>query len=165
MQTPSTSTDTVVLRTEPYDSPTATTLIGRANGVNEELYGHPDQTPVSPNEFTTEHGGEFVVAYIDDIPVGCGGYRRHIDDPTGLTAEIKRMYIEPHVRRRGLARQVLTRLETDARQAGYRAAILDTGSKQAAAHTLYEACGYQRTSGFSIYKDRPGNRAYLKEIG
>ncbi|WP_084520172.1 GNAT family N-acetyltransferase [Nocardia mexicana] len=164
MQTSSTSSQEVVLHPERYDSPAATTLIVKANSVNEELYGHPDQTPVSPDEFAPEQGGGFVVAFVDDVPVGCGGYRRHVGDPTGATAEIKRMYVEPDLRRSGIASQVLGHLEEGARRAGYRAAILDTGSKQVAAHALYEACGYRRTTGFSMYKDRPGNRAYRKEL-
>lgn len=139
-------------------------MIARAHAVNEELYGHPDQTPVSPTEFLPWHGGVFVVAYLDDTPIGCGGYRRHLDDPTGGTAEIKRMYVEPHARRRGVARRLLARLEEEAQAAGYQSVILDTGSKQAAAHSLYESCGYIRTAGFSIYKDRPGNRAYVKQL-
>ncbi|WP_157777524.1 GNAT family N-acetyltransferase [Nocardia terpenica] len=164
MQTPSAPAQAVVLRTERYDSPSATAMIAKANAVNEELYGHPDQTPVSADEFTAECGGGFIVAYIDNIPVGCGGYRLYVDDPTGATAELKRMYVEPHVRRHGLARRILARLEDETRAVGYRSIILDTGSKQAAAHALYEANGYRRTAGFSIYKDRPGNRAYRKQL-
>ncbi|MEV4129327.1 GNAT family N-acetyltransferase [Nocardia sp. NPDC049707] len=56
----------------------------------------------------------------------------------------------------GIAQQLLARLESNARNAGYRAVILDTGSKRAAAHALYEKCGYNRTVRFSIYKDSPG---------
>ncbi|MFI6956462.1 GNAT family N-acetyltransferase [Nocardia sp. NPDC050408] len=139
-------------------------MIAKANDYNTELYGHPDQTPVSPAEFEPQSGGEFLVAYVEGIPVGCGGYRRHLEDETGSTVEIKRMYVEPNVRRLGIARRVLGQLEIDARAAGYSAAILDSGSKQAASHALYESCGYTRTASFSIYKDKPGNRAYLKVL-
>ncbi|MFX0573072.1 GNAT family N-acetyltransferase [Nocardia nepalensis] len=162
--TSSATAQAVVLRSEQYDSPNATAMIAKALAVNEELYGHPDQTPVAPEEFTPQEGGTFVVAYLNGAPIGCGGYRRHVEDENGTTAEIKRMYVEPHVRRRGVAQQLLARLEDDARSAGYRAAILDTGSKQAASHALYEKCGYERTAGFSIYRDKPGNRAYWKAL-
>ncbi|GAA5097039.1 GNAT family N-acetyltransferase [Nocardia iowensis] len=162
--TSSVTAQAVVLRFERYDSPAATAMIAKAHAVNAELYGHPDQTPVSPGEFTPQHGGAFVVAYFDGVPIGCGGYRRHVEDKTGATAEIKRMYVEPRLRRHGVAQQLLARLEEDARAAGYRAAILDTGSKQTASHALYEKCGYERTAGFSIYRDKPGNRAYWKAL-
>ncbi|MGO4612988.1 GNAT family N-acetyltransferase [Nocardia sp. 2YAB30] len=164
MQSSPASSQTVVLLIVRYESPDAEILIEKASAFNAELYGHPDQTPVSPEEFDPEHGGVFLLAYVAGTPVACGGFRRHLDDPTGATAEIKRMYVEPHLRRSGIARRVLARLENDARTAGYEAAILDCGSKQAAAHALYESCGYTRTTSFSIYKDKPGNRAYLKRI-
>jgi len=154
---------TVVLKAEPYDSPSAAILVDRAHAINEQLYGHPDQTPTQPEEFLPEHGGLFLVAYIDGKPVASGGYRRYED--ADATIEIKRMYVEPQARRLGVAGRVLAQLESEARSAGYRRAILDTGSKQSPAHALYERAGYSRTAGFSIYKDRPGNRAYAKQLG
>lgn len=152
------------LRVEPYDSPAASLLIAKAHAVNEALYGHPDETPVDPEEFLPECGGIFLVGYLDGVPVACGGYRRHEDDLQGKVAEIKRMYVEPDYRRRGLARRLLAALEDAARTAGYTRVILDTGSKQPEAHRLYESCSYHRIPGFSIYRDRPGNRAYAKDL-
>ncbi|MGW4368054.1 GNAT family N-acetyltransferase [Nocardia takedensis] len=147
-----------------YDSPDARALIDKANAYNAELYGHPDQTPVSAQEFDPDHGGLFFVAYDNGEPVACGGYRRHLEDPSGATVEIKRMYVEVDHRRSGLASRVLRWLEDTAHAAGYRTAILDCGSKQSAAHALYESCGYVRVKSFSIYKDKPGNRAYAKPL-
>ncbi|WP_432278630.1 GNAT family N-acetyltransferase [Nocardia carnea] len=154
----------IELRTEPYDSPSATAMIRAANRTNEALYGRADQSPLSPEEFSPEHRGRFLVAYVDEIPVGCGGYRRHHDDESGGTAEIKRMYVEADVRRQGIARALLSQLERGARGDGYDTIILDTGSKQHAAHALYECSGYRRTACFGIYRDKPGNRAYLKSL-
>jgi len=147
-----------------YDSADARVLIEKANAYNAELYGHPDQTPVAAEEFDPGHGGLFVVAYIDGQPVACGGYRRHLEDPSGATVEIKRMYADAACRRSGLARRILRWLEDAAVAAGYRAAVLDCGSKQEPAHALYESCGYHRIESFSIYKDKPGNRAYGKSL-
>lgn len=165
MEDRSTAAPAVVdLCTEPFDSPAATEMIEAANRTNEALYGHADQSPLSPGEFARERRGRFIVAYLDGVPVGCGGYRRHHDEANSVTAEIKRMFVAAHVRRRGIARALLSRLERDARADGYRAVILDTGSKQHAAHALYEDSGYRRTAGFGIYRDKPGNRAYLKSL-
>jgi putative acetyltransferase len=49
---------------------------------------------------------ELLVAIVDDVAVGCGGLQRL--DPA--TAEIKRMYVRPPHRRRGISRRVLTPL-------------------------------------------------------
>ncbi|WP_067682398.1 GNAT family N-acetyltransferase [Nocardia miyunensis] len=139
-------------------------MLAAADRTNTELYGHADQSSLSVDEFTRPQRGLFIVAHHNDAPVGCGGYRRHHEDADGLTAEIKRMYVEPAVRRLGIARAVLARLEHDAQAAGYHTIILDTGSKQHAAHILYEQCGYRRTASYGLYRDKPGNRAYIKSI-
>ncbi|NUP27222.1 MAG: GNAT family N-acetyltransferase [Nocardia sp.] len=154
----------VDLRTESYNSPAATEMIEAANRTNTALYGHADQSPLSPDEFALERRGRFIVAYLDGAPIGCGGYRRHHHEESGTIAEIKRMFVVVGVRRRGIARALLSRLEHDARADGYHAVILDTGSKQHAAHALYEHSGYRRTTGFGIYRDKPGNRAYLEVL-
>ena len=159
-----TASKVVDLRTESFDSPAAVAMTEAANSTNQALYGHPDQSLLAPEEFSRQRRGRFLVAYLDGTPVGCGGYRRHHDDETEATAEIKRMYVDPRVRRQGVARALLFRLERDAWADGYGAIILDTGSKQHAAHALYEASGYRRTASFGIYRDKPGNRAYLKEL-
>lgn len=139
-------------------------MLAAADRTNTELYGHADQSSLSGEEFTPARRGLFIVAYYEDDPVGCGGYRRHHEDSDGLTAEIKRMYVEPDARRLGVARTVLAHLEHEAQAAGYHTIILDTGSKQHAAHILYEQCGYRRTASYGLYRDKPGNRAYIKTI-
>lgn len=72
------------------------------------------------------------------------------------------MYVAAECRRCGFGRAILAHLEDSARSDGYARIIIDVGSKQPAAHALYEAAGYHRIPGFSIYRDSPGNRAYAK---
>jgi GNAT superfamily N-acetyltransferase len=91
-----------------------------------------------PEEFEPPMGAFFVV-YAGDQPVGCGGFKR-LDD---RTAEIKRMYVAPSVRNRGLGRRILDRLEAGAREAGYAFVRLDTGDKQPEALRLYRNAGYR----------------------
>ncbi|MBV8750428.1 MAG: GNAT family N-acetyltransferase, partial [Candidatus Eremiobacteraeota bacterium] len=66
-------------------------------------------------------GGAFVVAWIGDAPVACGGLRTH-----GTTAELKRMWVAPSARGRGLGRALLAELERLARDGGARALRLET---------------------------------------
>jgi GNAT superfamily N-acetyltransferase len=82
--------------------------------------------------------GIYLVGTVDETVVGGGGFR-HLED--GL-AEIKRMYVVPDWRGRGLARALLHELEDRARAAGYRRARLDTGPRQPHAQQLYEHEGY-----------------------
>ena len=82
--------------------------------------------------------GAFVVAYDADTPVGCGAVRV-ID--SGV-AEIKRMYVLPDVRGRGIARRMLEALEREARSLGVAKLLLETGTRQPEAIALYSKAGF-----------------------
>ena len=82
--------------------------------------------------------------------VGCGGWRAH-----GTDAEIKRMYVTPAARGRGLARRLLAELERTARAAGHRRVILETGSKQPEAVGLYRSSGYTEIPAYGYYACSP----------
>jgi len=83
-------------------------------------------------------GGAFLIAYEGARPIGCGGLKR-LDE---RRCEIKRMYVLPELRGRGLAALLLAALEARAAELGYRCARLDTGTRQLAAKRLYERSGY-----------------------
>lgn len=156
-------TESAEIRAVSFLAADAVALVAEADAFNAALYGHADETPMQPDEFEAP-SGLFVVAYASGEPVACGGYRRSPDFAGGSVVEFKRLYVRPTARRRGLARAILAELEDRARSVGYTRAVLDVGRKQDAAHTLYELVGYRRIPGFSIYRDRPGNRAYGKDL-
>jgi putative acetyltransferase len=81
---------------------------------------------------------EVVVLTVDGSPVGCGSIKR--DGPT--TSELKRMYVQPNHRGKGLGRVVVSALEAWARELGYETMILETGKNQPEAITLYQRSGY-----------------------
>ena len=83
-------------------------------------------------------GGTYLVGWRDGRVVAGGGLRRLAGD----TAEIKRMYVRPPERARGVAAELLAALEEAARRLGYRAVRLDTGPRQAHALALYRKAGY-----------------------
>jgi GNAT superfamily N-acetyltransferase len=85
-------------------------------------------------------GGGFLLMRIAGDAVGCGGLKR-LDD---ATCEIKRMYLAPQWRGRGLSRVLLDALEQHARELGYARARLDTGDRQHSAAALYEGARYRR---------------------
>lgn len=104
--------------------------------------------------------GRFVIAFDNGRPVACGAIRRHDDD----AAEIKRMYVRPEARGRGLARLVLRELEATAIRAGYRALVLETGLRQPEALALYESHGYRVIPNFGFYKESPLSVCYRKDL-
>ncbi len=112
-------------------------------------------------------GGTFLVGYLEDEPVACGAWRLRSDvwfAGTQTTAEIKRMYVAPAARGRGLARDMLGRLERTARDAGAEAIILETGRVQPEAIGLYESWGYTPIPGFGFHRSSPLTRCYGKAM-
>src|SRR5262249_45476086 len=90
-----------------------------------------------PGPYTAPAGG-FYLARLDGAPVGCVALARF--DPT--TAEVKRMFVHPNARRRGVGRALLARLQADARAAGYRRLRLGTIEEMTAARRLYAELGF-----------------------
>ena len=138
------------LRPLPYDDPLAQYLVDRVQQEYVQRYGGPDSAVVEPAEFLPP-AGLFLVAEIGGVPAGCGAWRAL---PSG-EAEIKRVYVEPAFRRRGLAQVVVAELEAGAARAGHEAVVLNTGQQQPEALALYADLGYGPVPGYGIYACAP----------
>jgi GNAT superfamily N-acetyltransferase len=99
----------------------------------------PALAPSAEPDEVTPPEGAWIVAYLGDRAVGCGCFKR-LDD---TTAEVKRLYLEPAARGRGVGRRLLEALEEQARLAGYSRVRLDTGPRQPVALALFRAAGYR----------------------
>ena len=129
-------------------------------------YGGPDETPLEGAMFDPP-GGAFLLGTLGSRPVAMGGWRRRPDVAAlggTVAAEIKRMYVVPAARGRGLARAVLAALEESARSAGADVMVLETGMRQPEAIALYESSGYVPVEGFGYYKDSPTVRYFGKPL-
>jgi len=85
-------------------------------------------------------------------------------------AEVKRMYVRPHARGRGVAQAVLARIEAEARGAGLSVLRLETGVRQADSIRLYERWGFRKCTAFGAYAQMPAQAIvtsvfYEKPIG
>lgn len=114
---------------------------------------------VSPEEFAAERGA-FLLARIDGKAVGCGGVR--LLDPE--TAELKRMYVAPSARGKGIARALLAALEHEARVRGATQIILETGNKQVEALALYRREGYTDIPRYEPYVDATHSVCLAKQL-
>jgi GNAT superfamily N-acetyltransferase len=143
------------LRAVRYDDAVARDLVARVQQEYVDRYGGPDGAAVEPEEFSPPTG-LFLVAEVDGEPAGCGAWRQHTggDDPT--VAEVKRVYVVPAFRRRGLAQALVAALEDSARGSGYRVVVLNSGDRQPEALALYEALGYTPVPGYGLYAGEPG---------
>ena len=89
-----------------------------------------------------------VLVYHNEKPIGCGCFR---PKPEG-TVEIKRMYVQPAFRNRGIAKKVLKSLEEWALSEGFARSILETGDNQPEAIAAYRKSGYQTIPNFPPYE-------------
>jgi putative acetyltransferase len=102
----------------------------------------------------------FLVAYVQGRPVACGAYR-----PVGdSTVEVKRMYVEPDFRGRGIARRILAELEGRAVRFGFTVARLETGVQMPEAIRLYESAGYRRIDNYGTYVGNPHSVCFEKSL-
>jgi len=150
----------------PITHPDAQLLVEAVQQEYVVRYGGRDRTLMVPSELTPPQGG-FYVGYRDDRPVMTGAWRFR-DDVERLgskrPAEIKRMYVAPQARRRGLARLMLAHLEATARDAGAEVMILETGTAQPEAIELYLAAGYETIVPFGHYREAVENRCYGRRL-
>ncbi|TXS00620.1 GNAT family N-acetyltransferase, partial [Streptomyces sp. adm13(2018)] len=79
-------------------------------------------------------------------------------------AELKRMYVIPEARGLGLARRILSALESDARTAGRTRMVLETGTAQPEAIALYTSSGYEPCTKFGLYRTYENSRCYAKPL-
>lgn len=111
---------------------------------------YPDKQGIfAPNNKLDERV-QVVVAISEGEPVACGGFR-----PTTSSTEIevKRMFVHPAFRGKGISRMILQELERWASEQHYTSAILETGIKQPEAIRLYETSGFTRIPNYGPYQD------------
>lgn len=139
MSAESTPGDVVFLACPPGEPP-AKGLIEAMVAELRELYAIKEGrlgVPLDPAEMAPPTG-VYLVGWVGGETVAGGGLRS-IGPALG---EIKRMYVAPTWRGRGVARRLLAALEDAARALGHDRVRLDTGPKQPEARHLYETAGY-----------------------
>jgi GNAT superfamily N-acetyltransferase len=143
------------------DSRVAEPLVRALHADLLERYGVPDADPdgLTADDLAPPTGA-FVVAWLGERAVACGGVRRH-DANVG---ELKRMYVAPSSRGQGVSRVLLTELEERAGALGYGRLILETGVRQPEAIGLYETSGYEPIEPYGFYRSSPLSRCYAKAL-
>ena len=104
--------------------------------------------------------GIIVIAYIDDIAVGCAGLKSYSD----TDAEIKRVWVEPVYRRRHIAVDMMQMIENKAKEQHFTRTILQTREAMAEAVLLYEKLGYNRIENYPPYDKLEGAVCYAKDL-
>jgi len=121
------------------------------NGYSMDIY---DQYNVIENVNTV------VIAYMDTIPVACGCFKPYNND----AVEIKRMFVMPEARGKGISALVLQDLENWAKSLGFKQTVLETGARQVEALGLYKKAGYISIAPYGPYIDLPDSICLGKDL-
>lgn len=101
-----------------------------------------------------------IVAYINNVPVGCGALK--IFDADNL--EVKRMFVDPKYRGRKIAQQIVAELELWAKELNYQFCILETSIEMEPAVCLYKSVGYIEMPKYGQYKEVETSICFKKEL-
>ncbi len=146
---------------EPVDSTHARGLLDRYYGELAARFPggpgafDPARIAAPTTEFTPPHG-VFLLAWLDGQAVGCGAVRT-LDC---ISAEIKRMWVDPAARGRGIGRSLLAALERASAELGCRTVRLDTAAYLTEAFALYTSVGYRE---IPAYNDNPYAAHWLEK--
>src|SRR3954454_16168111 len=141
----------IEITAERPDSADALALLSE---LDDALWLHP-YPPQSRHAFSVdkllrEHVA-FFVARVDDEPAACGGVKPF----AGEYAEVKRMFVRPRHRGKGLGKAILNHLAEHTRLHDVGVLRLETGIYQLEAIGLYESWGFQRRPPFGNYQEDP----------
>ncbi|GGO18157.1 GNAT family N-acetyltransferase [Micromonospora parathelypteridis] len=110
--------------------------------------------------FVPHDDARYLAVVVNGRAVACGALQS-IDAETG---EVKRMYVRPAYRGRGIARQLLAALEECAFRQGHSVVCLETGTYLPAAIALYRSCGYDEVPVFGEYVGNPYSICFAKRL-
>ena len=101
-----------------------------------------------------------LVVYEDERAIGCGAFKLYKDE----VAEIKRMFVNPEDRGKGIASKILKELESWAREENFKSCILETGQKYPEAIALYKKNGFAITFNYGQYEGIEDSVCFSKSI-
>jgi len=145
-----------------YDSPDASRLTQALHREQLATYGFADDPADTPTgEFDPPHGTFLVASAAGGPAIACCGWR----SAGPGTAELKRLYVDPSARGRGLARLLVEALEQHASRSGKTRVILETGARSHAALALFISCGFTFMESYVEGRNPDVNRAMRKTLG
>ena len=149
----------ITITAERADTPDAIQLIDELEGVLAPLYPSESRHGYSVEKLLKQDVAFFVLR-VDGDPAGCGGVQFYEEG----YAELKRMYVRPAYRGRGLSKRILNHLAAYSAQHEYTILRLETGIYQAEAIGLYEGMGFYKVPPFGDYHEDPNSLFYEKKL-
>ncbi|SDY44569.1 Acetyltransferase (GNAT) family protein [Modestobacter sp. DSM 44400] len=135
----------VHLSSAAWDDPVVQQLVAAQRAELVDRYCGDQEPGIKPS--AADVAVVLVATDDDGTAIGCGALRPLTPD----SAEIKRLYVVPQARRRGVSRVVLAALEAEALHRGWTTLRLETGPEQPEAVGLYISAGYHPIRAFEHY--------------
>jgi putative acetyltransferase len=144
------------MQIEPLDphSPAARSLLAQSDAYMAALYPGESNHLLDPQSLAQPQV-RFIGVWLAEWLAGCAAVKVVDDDADGPYGEIKRVFVQPHFRGRGISKVLMEELESHLRARGIGLARLETGVHQPEALKLYERLGYDRRAPFGDYTDDP----------
>ena len=110
--------------------------------------------------FLPHDDAAYLAVVVGGRVVACGAWQALAPG----VAEIKRMYVRPAFRGRGIARQLIVALEEETLAAGRTVVRLETGIYLPAALNLYRSAGYHEIPVYGEYVGNPYSVCFEKHL-
>ncbi|MGJ8735896.1 GNAT family N-acetyltransferase [Zobellia laminariae] len=135
------------------------------SGLVAKLDAYLSHTDGDEHDFYHQYNGieslnHVVIAYLNDVAVGCGAIKRVDSD----SVEVKRMYVSPETRGQGIASLLLKELEEWATELKYKNCILETGKRQPEAIALYTKNKYEEIPNYGQYEGMENSVCFKKTL-
>jgi GNAT superfamily N-acetyltransferase len=145
----------MLIETRPSLDPELAALVTAQQREIHEIDGGRGQ------RFMPDDDSVYLVAVVGGRAVACAAWRAL---PGDGVAELKRMYVRPAFRGRGIARQLIVAVEEEALAAGRPVIRLETGSHLPASIALYRSSGYLPIPAYGEYAGNPSSVCFEKRL-
>jgi putative acetyltransferase len=145
----------VLIESRPSLDPELAALVAAQQREIREIGGVPGTKAFAPDDDSA-----YLVAAVDFRAVACASWRALTDG----VAELRRMYVRPSFRGRGIARQLIVAVEEEALAAGRPVIRLETGRTLAAPIALYRSAGYTSIPAYGEYAGNPYSVCFEKRL-
>lgn len=135
---------------ERADQPDVIALIAELDAHQDTLYPPEARHVLDVSQLVQPHVVFAVARDEAGQALGCGAVVL-----SAAYGEVKRLFVSPRGRGRGVATRLMALLEARATAQGCRVLMLETGPYQTEALALYTCCGFSRRGPFSTYADHP----------
>ena len=137
----------IVIQAVETSDPAFLTLCAALDGYLNELAGGEERRM---QYIPHNQAGDLSIAFLareNGTAIGCAGLK----ELDAITGEIKRVYVVPLARRKGVGNMLMNELEKEAVRRGYQKLLLESGAPLKEAMRMYRRYGYMEIPPYEPY--------------